>query len=239
METLCRPRLTVGKCEGMTNHTPMERCPGREIRDVYGNLVSPAMLLAAYRSRCFPMAEHRYGRIDWFRPHRRAIITWDQFKLPRSLRKTWRKKPYQLSLNRDFSSVIAACAERGDTWISEDVEQLYRQLHGLGVAHSCEAWDAEGRLVGGLYGLVIGGCFCGESMFHRANDAAKLCVLFLIHLLRRHGFSLLDCQQQTPHMQRLGAYEVSDQSYAGLFGACCDDACVLIHTDSSIEGWYG
>jgi leucyl/phenylalanyl-tRNA--protein transferase len=195
----------------------------RLVSDVDGFPVTPETVLTAYRQRCFPMAESRGGPIAWYRPNRRAIITWDRFSIPRSLVKVLRHEPFRLTVDRAFPAVIAACAERSQTWISHDVEALYSALHRLGHAHSVEAWDGEGRLVGGLYGLAIGACFCGESMFHRADDAAKACVVHLVALLRRSGFRLLDCQQQTPHMERFGAYEVSDREYARLFAACADD----------------
>ena len=193
------------------------------VRDVDGYPITPEMVLAAYRQRCFPMAESRGGPIAWYRPNRRAIITWDRYVIPRSLAKVLRREPYRLTVERAFPAVIAACAERSQTWISHDVEALYGALHSLGHAHSVEAWDGEGRLVGGLYGLAIGSCFCGESMFHRADDAAKACVVHLVALLRRTGFRLLDCQQQTPHMERFGAYEISDREYARLFAACTEE----------------
>lgn len=202
-----------------------ERAP---IRDAYGHRVTPGVLLAAYRQRCFPMADQRAGIIDWFRPEQRAVITWDHFRVPRSLRKTWRQRPYRLSMDRACTRVIAACADRDETWISHDIERLYGDLHARGVVHSIEAWDDAGLLVGGLYGLAIGGCFCGESMFHRAPDAAKLCVMLLVHCLRRGGFSLLDCQQQSPHMQRFGARMVTDAAYARLFDRVVEHPCLLL-----------
>jgi len=134
-------------------------------------------------------------------------------------------QPYRISTDSAFAQVIAACAERTTTWISHDIEKLYIELHRRGHAHSLEAWNEQDQLVGGLYGLAIGGCFCGESMFHRADDAAKICVVTLVEKLRARGFRLLDCQQQTPHMERFGAYEVSDGEYSALLQKCrspCD-----------------
>ena len=184
--------------------------------DADGYEVTPEMVLEAYRQRCFPMAEERGGPLRWYRPAERAVITWERFKIPDSLRKRLRNRPFTITVDRDFPAVIAACAERASTWISHDIESLYTALHRRGHAHSLEAWDAEGSLVGGIYGLAIGGCFCGESMFHRADDAAKMCVARLVEILRARGFALLDCQQQTPHMKRFGAFEISDADYAGL-----------------------
>jgi leucyl/phenylalanyl-tRNA--protein transferase len=125
-----------------------------------------------------------------------------------------------LSIDRAFPTVVAECAARSTTWISSDIELLYTELHRLGHAHSVEAWDGTGALVGGLYGIVLGSCFCGESMFHRADDAAKICVMHLVARLQERGFAMLDCQQQTPHMERFGAYEVSEREYAQLLAAC-------------------
>lgn len=186
------------------------------ITDADGYEVTPDLVLEAYRQRCFPMADEREGRLRWYRPAERAVITWDRWKVPDSLAKVMRRMPFRLSVDEAFREVIAACAERSTTWISRDIEALYTVLHERGHAHSVEAWDADGTLVGGLYGLVIGGVFCGESMFHRANDAAKVCVVHLVERLRERGFVLLDCQQQTPHMARFGAYEIEDDAYRAI-----------------------
>lgn len=190
------------------------------IIDAEGYEITPELVLHAYGQRCFPMADERGGVVNWYRPARRAIITWDRWKVPDSLRKVMKQQPYRITVDTAFASVIEACAERTSTWISHDIEALYSELHRRGHAHSLEAWNAAGELVGGLYGLAIGGCFCGESMFHRADNAAKICVVILADILQTNGFAILDCQQQTPHMERFGAYEVSDDDYASLFAAC-------------------
>ena len=182
--------------------------------DADGFLVTPQLVLEAYRQRCFPMADDRSGRLRWYRPVKRAVITWDRWKVPDSLAKRMKRQPYRITYDQAFAEVVAACAHRETTWISGDIERLYVELHRRGHAHSVEAWDADGALVGGLYGLTLGGCFCGESMFHRADDAAKLCVMHLVERLQARGFKLLDCQQQSPHMRRFGAYEVTDAQYA-------------------------
>lgn len=194
--------------------------------DADGALVTPDLVLEAYRQRCFPMADGRDGRLRWYRPLRRAVITWDRWTIPRSLAKRVRQQPYTITVDRAFDRVVAACSARATTWISPDIELLYGALHRRGQAHSFEAWDAAGELVGGLYGLRLGCCFCGESMFHRADDAAKLCVVALVERLQARGFQLLDCQQQTPHMARFGAYEIDDAAYAQLLAGCAGD-CVF------------
>lgn len=190
------------------------------VRDVDGYPITPDTVVSAYWQRCFPMADERDGAIAWYRPAVRAVITWDRFKVPDSLRKVLKRAPYRITMDTAFDAVIAGCADRRTTWISRDVEALYRELHRLGTGHSVEAWDASGALVGGLYGLAIGGCFCGESMFHRADDAAKACVVHLVGHLQARGFRILDCQQQSPHMQRFGAYEITDRAYARLLADC-------------------
>jgi leucyl/phenylalanyl-tRNA--protein transferase len=193
------------------------------VLDADGYPVTPELVLEAYWQRCFPMADHRNGRLRWFRPATRAIITWDRWKVPDSLERRMRKQPYRITIDTAFATVVAACAERQSTWICGDIERLYIELHRRGIAHSLEAWDADGALVGGLYGLTLGSCFCGESMFHRADDAAKLCVVTLVGRLRANGFAMLDCQQQTPHMARFGAYELADDEYAAKLELCREE----------------
>jgi leucyl/phenylalanyl-tRNA---protein transferase len=188
-----------------------------DVIDADGFLITPEVVLAAYRQGCFPMADDRSGHLRWYRPRTRAVITWDRWRVPKSLDKIARnRRPYNITFDRAFARVISACAERESTWISDDIEALYTSLYEQGHAHSVEAWDSAGDLVGGCYGLVIGGIFCGESMFHRATDASKLCVMALVERLQSNGFAVLDCQQQTPHMQRFGAYEIDDDAYQQL-----------------------
>jgi leucyl/phenylalanyl-tRNA--protein transferase len=190
-----------------------------EVRDADGFPVNAELVIEAYWQRCFPMADHRRGRLRWFRPPVRAVITWESWKVPDSLVRTMRKEPYRLTIDHAFARVIAACAERKSTWISGDIEKLYLDLHQRGIAHSVEAWAGD-ELAGGLYGLSLGACFCGESMFHRRDDAAKICVVHLVERLRANGFKLLDCQQQTPHMARFGAHEITDADYAVRLEQC-------------------
>lgn len=206
------------------------------VLDQDGHPVTPETVLVAYRQRCFPMADSRAGRIAWYRPGRRAVITWDRWQVPRSLAKVLRREPYRLTVDRAFPAVVEACADRASTWISHDVQALYTELHRQGHAHSVEAWDADGGLVGGLYGLVIGGCFCGESMFHRAPDASKACVVHLVGLIRPAGFALIDCQQQTPHMERFGAREIDDRAYARLLAGCTEAVAWPVSADGSGGG---
>lgn len=190
-----------------------------EIHDLAGRVVTPEIIVNAYCERCFPMSDDRDSPLNWYRPEDRAVIDWQSWKVPRSMRKQWNKAPYRLSHDTAFAQVIAACADRESTWIGHDIENLYMQLHDMGIAHSVEAWNEHDELVGGVYGLSLGAAFCGESMFHRAPDASKLCVMYLVRHLQDRGFRLLDCQQQTPHMQRFGAYLIDDQEYQEIFEA--------------------
>lgn len=193
------------------------------VYDAEGYPVDADLVLRAYAQGCFPMSESRDGRLSWYRPTNRAIITWDRLRIPRSLRKTLAKNPFQLALNRDFSAIVSACAERSETWIGRDIQLLFEELHRRGHAHCVAAYDGDGRLVGGCYGLALGRIFCGESMFHLVNDASKACIWHLTQQLQRGGFVLLDCQQQSPHMSRFGAYEIPDQEFQCLLDRYRDE----------------
>ena len=162
------------------------------------------------------MADHRDGRIFWIRPFERAVIHLEDFHVPTSLQKLRKKKPFRITTNLAFRAVVESCADRRETWICHDIEELFRQLHGLGFAHSVEAWDDRGRLVGGVYGLSVGSVFAGESMFHLESGASKLCIIALVEHLKNLGYAVLDCQQQTPHMERFGATMVSDENYSSM-----------------------
>ena|SRR5690554_4975453 len=178
---------------------------------------SAQLLLSAYAQGIFPMAHpEEEGRIYWYAPDPRAILPLDGMRISRRFRQTIRKKPYEIRVNSDFKGVIEACAQprpgQPQTWISEGIASVYSELHELGFAHSVEAWEGD-RLVGGLYGVSLGGLFAGESMFHRATDASKICLAFLVERLNERGFSLLDVQFTTGHLERLGAIEISREEY--------------------------
>lgn len=175
------------------------------------------LLLRAYRVGLFPMAESRSDeRLYWLDPELRGVIPLAGFHLPRRLRRTALSGLYQVTTDRAFATVLAACAEgaanRPDTWINPVIERLFRDLHAAGYAHSIECW-AEGRLVGGLYGLAIGGAFFGESMFHRARDASKVALVYLVSLLRAQGFTLLDAQMVNDHLRQFGILDVPRETY--------------------------
>lgn len=160
------------------------------------------------------MAVDKRGTIGWFSPDPRAIIPLDaRFHVPHGLRRTLKQQPFEVTFDQDFPAVIRACAERRDaTWISPGIIKVYTALHRFGQAHSVEA-RRNGELVGGLYGVHIGGAFFGESMFHRAADASKVALVALVERLRQRGFVLLDAQWQTPHLRQFGTLEIPRREY--------------------------
>jgi leucyl/phenylalanyl-tRNA---protein transferase len=171
-------------------------------------------LLQAYRRGLFPMGLPD-GHLGWWSPVERAILPLRGLHISRSLRQSTRR--FQVSVDADFEGVIRGCADsrRRDPWITGDFVEAYTTLHRLGWAHSVEVWDNEGRLVGGLYGVAIGGLFAGESMFHEVRDASKVALVHLVVVMNRGGGSLLDVQWQTPHLESLGAVVIGRDAYLG------------------------
>jgi leucyl/phenylalanyl-tRNA---protein transferase len=170
----------------------------------------------AYRHGVFPMADSDTGEIGWYLPDPRAIIPLDRFHVTRSLRRTIRRSVFEVRFDADFEGVMRACADRPEgTWISEDFVRVYGELFREGKAHSAEAWR-DGRLVGGTYGVALGGAFMAESMFHRETDAGKVAVAALVDRLRERGFTLLDVQFVTPHLETLGAREIPHVLYSSM-----------------------
>ncbi|MFB0612757.1 leucyl/phenylalanyl-tRNA--protein transferase [Aurantiacibacter poecillastricola] len=194
-------------------------------------LIPPEVLLLAYRSGVFPMADSREDdEIFWVEPRRRAILPLNGFHCSRSLAKVLKKDHYRVTVDADFGAVVAACAqprpdpEQGEsgTWISHTIAASYANLHRHGHAHSVECWDGE-ELVGGLYGVAFERVFCGESMFSRADNASKVALAWLVALMRKSGFMLLDCQFMTGHLASLGAVEISRDRYQELLARACDE----------------
>lgn len=175
--------------------------------------VTRELLLQAYRVGVFPMAEHRDDpEMFWVDPRKRGVFPLDGFRISRSLSKTLKRNDYYVTLNTAFDDVIDACADRSETWINQEIRALYNELHHQGHAHSLEVW-ADSRLIGGVYGVAVGGAFCGESMFSRQRDASKVALAWLIDLLRRTGFVLFDTQFLTHHLASLGAIEITRAEY--------------------------
>jgi leucyl/phenylalanyl-tRNA--protein transferase len=182
--------------------------------------LDPALLMLAYRSGIFPMADSRDDpEVFWVEPRRRAILPLDGLRVSHSLARTLRRERFAVTCNAAFGAVMQACADpradSGETWISGRIEASYRALHAAGQAHSIECWQ-DGALVGGLYGVGFDRVFCGESMFSRANDASKVALAWLVAALRRCGAELLDCQFITPHLASLGAIEIGQKQYLRL-----------------------
>jgi leucyl/phenylalanyl-tRNA--protein transferase len=191
--------------------------------------LDPALVLRAYREGIFPMAMES-GEIGWFSPDPRGVIPLDAFHIPARLARVVRSGRFDIHIDRAFEAVMRACAEREDddgTWISESIVECYVALHRLGIAHSVETWRGD-ELVGGLYGIHLGGAFFGESMFHRATDASKVALVALVDRLRRRNFRLLDIQWVTPHLEQFGAIEIPQEEYLGkLRQALAKDATFL------------
>jgi leucyl/phenylalanyl-tRNA---protein transferase len=219
-----------------------------------GGRLDVATLTAAYRAGCFPWpATGRFAAplerdarrlarrgevplvpgtdpdaplMPWMSPHPRPVLIPDRVVVHRSLRKRLRHCGWETTVDRDFDAVIGGCADRDETWISEAMSDAYRALHRAGVAHSLEVWDGD-RLVGGLYGVQTGRVFSGESMFHRVPDASKAAVVDLCRRCVEAGVVLLDTQDESDHMARLGQIPVHRTDYVDLVRALRDETAVL------------
>ena len=188
-------------------------------------LITIEQLLDAYRMGFFPMAETEHV-VLWHSPDPRAIIPLEHAHIARSVRVLIRKGVFTVRRNGDFEQVIHHCAARPFTWISRDLIRLYCQLHELGYAHSVEAWQGD-TLVGGLYGVAIGGAFFGESMFSRVSNASKVCFAHLVEHLRERGFTLLDTQYANPFTVSLGGIEIPRQQYLAKLTDAVAHSCVF------------
>lgn len=176
--------------------------------------LTPDLIVRAYAAGVFPMAETADSpEIHWFEPRRRGILPLERFHVSRSLRRQRRRGGYRFSCDADFRAVIAACADRSETWINDDIAQVFNALHEIGLAHSVEVWTPQGTLAGGLYGLAIGGAFFAESMVSRVADGSKLALAELVARLRAGGFHVLDTQYLTPHLASLGGIEIPRAAY--------------------------
>jgi leucyl/phenylalanyl-tRNA--protein transferase len=180
-------------------------------------MIPARTLVEAYSVGFFPMAT-RDGEIAWFSPDPRAILPLDRFHVPRRLARTLKTPRFEIAVNRAFRDTIVACGSRSESegnWINDEIVESYCELHRLGLAHSVEARES-GRLVGGLYGVSLGGAFFGESMFSHATDASKVALCALVERLGARGYTLLDIQWITPHLERFGAVEISRRKYLRL-----------------------
>lgn len=174
--------------------------------------LAPGTILTAYRRGLFPMPLED-GTLGWWSPVERAVLPFSKLRVSRSLSRSCRR--FTVSVDADATGVVEGCADpdRPHGWITPEMKKAYLELHRLGWMHSFEVWDSEGELVGGLYGVGIGGLFCGESMFHRVSDASKVALVHLVSLLSERGGQMLDVQWLTPHLRSLGAEVIGRREY--------------------------
>lgn len=189
-------------------------------------------IISAYAQGYFLMADER-GELGWYKSRRRAIMPLDnRFCYPKSLRRALNQDRFQVAINRDFTSVCAGCADRDTTWISSELQLIYRALHDAGWAHSFEAWQGD-ELAGGVLGLAIGGAFIGESMFYRIPEGSKVALVKLVERLRARDFTLFDVQIQNPHLARFGAMEISDRQYLKYLQSAIARPCSFLDAGST------
>jgi leucyl/phenylalanyl-tRNA--protein transferase len=182
----------------------------------FGGKLTIENLQNAYRNGIFPWTIEGLP-LPWFCPEKRAIIEFSELHVPKSLKRIQKNNPYTFTIDKAFQRVVTICSEikrNGEqgTWITDDFVNAYSKLHDSGAAHSVEVWEYD-ELVGGLYGVDAGGTFCGESMFHFQPNTSKLALLFLIDHLKSRGATWLDAQVMTPHMEKLGAHEISRDEF--------------------------
>lgn len=178
--------------------------------------ITPSLLLRAYANGVFPMSDGADAQdIYWVDPRFRGVFDLNRFHVSRSMKRFVRKTDLCVRVNSDFAGTVRACADREETWINDEIFELYAALHGLGYAHSVEIWNGD-RLVGGVYGVALGGAFFGESMFSRETNASKLALVWLVARLRAGGYRLFDTQFITPHLASLGAVEITKAQYKTL-----------------------
>lgn len=184
--------------------------------------LTPDVLMQAYATGIFPMAEHRDDpEIFWVDPQRRGVMPLDGFHASRSLRRAMRNTRFEISINQDFAGVVEGCADRADTWINAEIRRLYMALHQDGRAHALEVWEGA-TLVGGVYGVTLGAAFFGESMFSRRTNASKIALACLVDRLNDGGFMLFDTQFLTEHLASLGGQEISRATYHAALAAARD-----------------
>lgn len=193
-------------------------------RRVRREFIPPEVLLQAYASGFFPMADSRDGRIEWYTADPRAILPLNPFHVPRRLQRALRGSSFTYTTDRAFPQVVEACADRDSTWINDGILQSYTALHECGHAHSIEVWQDE-ALVGGLYGVHLGGAFFGESMFHRVDDASKAALVYLANHLNARGFQMLEIQMITSLTAQFGAQLVRGAEYRELLARAVAKQC--------------
>jgi leucyl/phenylalanyl-tRNA--protein transferase len=181
------------------------------------DMISADMVLYGYTKGIFPMAnQDENNEIYWVEPEFRGVIPLESFKVSKSLKQTLRSGKYYVTINKAFEQVMRACGNRDETWISEEIIEVYCQLHEMGYGFSFETWNQNGELVGGLYGIALGRAFFGESMFSTQTDASKVALYCLVEWMKENKFMLLDTQYLTDHLKSLGAMEVTKDEYLEL-----------------------
>ncbi len=196
---------------GLFRFPPPEKWGSDDLVGIGADL-SPGTILEAYRMGLFPMPLDD-GSLGWWSPMERAVLPLSSLRISRSLARSCRR--FTVSVDADATGVMEGCADpdRPHSWITPAVAEAYLELHRLGHVHSFEVWDYEGELVGGLYGVALGGLFCGESMFHRVSDASKVALVHLVSVLSEGGAEMLDVQWLTPHLASLGAEVIGREAY--------------------------
>lgn len=184
-------------------------------------------IVQGYSQGYFLMASETGDRLSWYSSRQRALIPLDdRFRYPRSLQRVLNQERFTVAVDRAFEAVVAGCADRDTTWISEELRQIYWELHLAGFAHSFETWQGN-QLAGGILGIVLGGAFIGESMFYRIPDGSKVAMVKLVERLRSRHFLLFDAQMNNPHLERFGAHLVSDVEYQALLSQALERSCIL------------
>ncbi|OGU61034.1 MAG: leucyl/phenylalanyl-tRNA--protein transferase [Ignavibacteria bacterium GWF2_33_9] len=187
-------------------------------------IISPELLINAYSHGIFPMADSREGEINWYKPDNRAIFDIYKTKISRSVKQLIRKNVYKVDVDKNFRQVVIQCAGRDETWINDEIIDTYTTMQELGFAHSVEVYNKE-KLVGGLYGVHLGGAFFGESMFNLEPNTSKIAFAYLLEILKYNNFSLLDSQFLNPFTKQLGAFEIDDRKYMFLLNTSIQRKC--------------
>ncbi|MGA1263221.1 MAG: leucyl/phenylalanyl-tRNA--protein transferase [Prochlorothrix sp.] len=183
-------------------------------------------IIQSYAQGYFLMAEND-GDLNWYSSRQRALIPLDhRFRYPKSLQRVLKQKRFEVAINRDFAAVVKGCADRDVTWISPELQEIYYELHRSGWAYSFETWQGD-HLAGGILGIILGGAFIGESMFFNIPEGSKVAMVELVNRLRSAGFVLFDAQMTNPHLERFGAYVVSDREYHHLLRQALQQHCSL------------
>lgn len=185
-------------------------------------------IIQGYAQGYFLMADENANNLGWYSSRDRTLIPLDErFRYPKSLRRILNSKRFTVAINRDFKAVVAGCADRDSTWISQELKEIYWELYQTGWAYSFETWQGD-ELAGGILGIAIGGAFIGESMFYRIPEGSKVAMVKLVERLREQQFVLFDAQMMNPHLERFGAYRFTEEEYQALLQQALQRQCSLV-----------